>query len=59
MKTKKSKITALFIYIAVIVILCLIFKEWWIAIAVLGIMALIGYFRTRRLESGMEEMKER
>ena len=56
---KKNKITALCVYIAVIVILCLIFREWWIAIAVLGIMALIGYFRTRRLESGSEDLKER
>ena len=55
---KKNKIIALLIYIAVIVVLCLIFREWWIGIAVLGFMALIGYLRTRRLESGSEKLKD-
>lgn len=58
MKMKKNKIIALLVYIAVIVILCLIFREWWIAIAVLGVMALTGYLRTRRLESRSENLKQ-
>lgn len=58
MKMKSSKIIALLIYIAVIAVLCLVFREWWIAIAVLGVMALTGYLRTRRLESRSENLKQ-
>ena len=46
---KKNEIIGLGIYAGIIAVLCLIFTDWQIPIAVLGIMGFAGYERTRQL----------
>lgn len=45
----KNEWIALGIYAAVLVILCLVFTDWQIVIALLGIMGFFGYMRTRHI----------
>jgi|LAHS01.1.fsa_nt_gb uncharacterized membrane protein YdbT with pleckstrin-like domain len=51
----KNEWIGLGIYAAVIVLLCIVFADWQILIAILGIMGFFGYMRTRHLVHKYEE----
>jgi len=51
----KNEWIGLIIYACVIVILCLVFSDWQILIAIGGIMGFFGYMRTRHIVHKYEE----
>ena len=59
MKKNKKLLTGILIYTGAIAVLCIIVKEYWIAAAVLGIIALAGYLRTRHLVTEYDGENER